>query len=130
MHVDVPAGATIYTSIQVRDYALTGGTYVHIQPRLEAYWIKAAGVDLETSGTQGVLEARLDGFFDQNITKYVVGKNKLSLDLGTLVQQVMGNMHKSLGAAEQTAQEVGAGDGAELRRAREEPRQVGGEGRA
>ncbi len=103
VHVDVPAGATIYTSIQVRDYALTNGTRVQIQPKLEAFWIKAGGVDLETSGTQGVLEAKLSGFFDQNITKYVVGQKKLQLDLGALVQQVMGNMHKTLSSAAQAA---------------------------
>ena len=105
VHIDVPSGATIQTSLQVRDYALTNGTRIVAQPKLEgAAWLKAAGVDLETAGTQGALELRLDGFFDQNLTKYVVGKTKLSLDLGTLVGEVMGKIRGSIEAAAATAQ--------------------------
>jgi hypothetical protein len=74
---------------------------VHIAPPLDLpAWLKAKGVDLETKGSQGLLKARVKGWFDQDITKYVVGKgHPLSLDLPMLVDEVMGNIRAGILAA-------------------------------
>lgn len=95
-HIVVPEGATIYTSLQIRDYAMTNGTKVQIRPKLETYFIKVDGVSLETSGTQGALELNLTHFFDINLTKYVVGSKHLNLDFGAAVAQIMATMGKSV----------------------------------
>ncbi|HEY0255032.1 MAG TPA: hypothetical protein VGC41_26075, partial [Kofleriaceae bacterium] len=93
----VPAGAAINIAIEVRNNALTNETSVHIAPPLDLpLWLTGKGVDLETKGRQGALELRLGGFFDQNITKYVIGKGPLSLDLPGLVEQVAGHMRQGI----------------------------------
>ncbi|MFT3697908.1 MAG: hypothetical protein QM831_32510 [Kofleriaceae bacterium] len=93
----VPAGAAINIAIEVRNNALTNETSVKIAPPLDLpLWLTGKGVDLETKGRQGALELRLGGFFDQNITKYVVGKGPLSLDLPGLVEQVAGHMRQGI----------------------------------
>lgn len=93
----VPAGAAINIALEVRNNALTNETSVKIQPALDLpLWLTGKGVDLETKGRQGALELRLGGFFDQNITKYVVGKGPLTLDLPGLVEQVAGHMRQGI----------------------------------
>jgi hypothetical protein len=95
--VDVPTGAMFHTTLQIRQYALTGGTKLVVTPKLDApLWMKAAGADLETSGTQGALKVNIDGFFDQNVTKYIVGQGTLSLNVAELVGEIMGRMRSRI----------------------------------
>ena len=107
--IGVPVGAAINIAIEVRDNALTNETSIHINPALDLpLWLTGQGVDLETKGREGALKARIGGFFDQNITKYVVGKGPLALDLPGLVEQVTGHMREGiLEAGEPKADDLG-----------------------
>lgn len=106
--IGVPVGAAINIAIEVRDNALTNETSVHINPSLDLpLWLTGQGVSLETRGREGVLKARIGGFFDQNITRYIVGKGPLVLDLPGLVEEVTGHMREGiLKAGEPQADEV------------------------
>jgi hypothetical protein len=111
--VGVPTGAVLNVNVEVRDGALTAGTNVHIAPPLETpTWMHAGGIDLETKGNEGILRADIKGFFDLDITKYAVGKSKMSLDVVALTREVMDNMHTALeqsnSAQPKSAQDVAA----------------------
>jgi hypothetical protein len=95
--IGVPVGAAINIAVEVRNNALTNETSVHIAPPLDLpLWLTGKGVDLETKGREGALKLRLGGFFDQNITKYVIGKGPLALDLPSLVAEVTNHMRDGI----------------------------------
>ena len=120
--IGVPVGAAINIAIEVRDNALTNETSVHINPALDLpLWLTGQGVDLETKGREGALKARIGGFFDQNITKYVVGKGPLALDLPGLVEEVTGHMREGiLKAGEPKGDDPAAADARDPRDAQKE----------
>jgi hypothetical protein len=110
VNVEVPTGAMIHTSLQVRDYALTNGTRVDIQPKLGNWLVKLGGAELETNGTQGALKVNLGGlfgglatFFGLNNVSRLTGK-KVTLNLAALVTEVMSSVRTGL---EKTAAQAG-----------------------
>ena len=105
--IGVPIGAAINIAVEVRNNALTNETSVHIAPPLDLpLWLTGKGIDLETKGREGALKLRLGGFFDQNVTKYVVGKGPLALDLPGLVAEVTGHMREGILSAEPKADDA------------------------
>jgi hypothetical protein len=107
--VGVPADAAISVSVQVRNNALTKGSVQFTPPLDLPAWLKAKGVDLQTKGSDGLLKARVSGWFDQDVTKYVVGKgHALSLDLPMLVDEVMGNIRAGIVAAKPESEKAEA----------------------
>ncbi len=119
--IGVPVGAAINIAIEVRDNALTNETSVHINPALDLpLWLTGQGVDLETKGREGALKARIGGFFDQNITKYIVGKGPLALDLPGLVEEVTGHMREGILKAGEPKGDDPAADARDSRDAQKE----------
>ena len=110
-HVNVPAGATISIAVEVRNNALTNETSVHIAPPLDIPAGSIKGLDLETKGREGILDAQVGGFTGflarlfgkTDVNALAVGKGPLSLDLPTLVRQVTDHMRQGIVSAEAAA---------------------------
>lgn len=110
-HVNVPAGATISIAVEVRNNTLTNETSVHIAPPLDIPAGSIKGIDLETKGRQGILDAQVSGFSGflaglfgkTDVNALAVGNGPLSLDLPTLVRQVTDHMRQGILSAESKA---------------------------
>ncbi|MDY0062674.1 MAG: hypothetical protein RBU45_22880 [Myxococcota bacterium] len=98
--LEVPAGASLDADLVIRGRQLiagANGTRVTFRPSLGGpAWVRVGGAYLEGEGAQGLVKANLKGLWDIDATKMLVGKSKMSLNIGDLVTAVMEHQRAAL----------------------------------
>lgn len=103
-HIGVASGSLLQVNVVARDNALAEGTGVRFRPPLDLpAWLTLRGVNLEARGTEGVLKTDIKGFFNFNVSRLVSGRDRVPLDIGALVRQVMDDLQRALAGAKEPA---------------------------